>query len=75
MLIDCDSCTGRGLACGDCVVSVFLGTPALPDAPPVGTLEPLRPAQPVDLDLAEARALAVLADAGLVPPLRHVRPA
>jgi positive regulator of sigma E activity len=74
MLIDCDSCTGRGLACGDCVVSVFLGTPALPDAPR-GTLEPLRPAQTVDLDLDEAQALAVLADAGLVPPLRHVRPA
>ena len=25
MLIDCDSCTARGLACDDCVVSVMLG--------------------------------------------------
>jgi hypothetical protein len=25
VLIDCDSCTARGLACDDCVVSVMLG--------------------------------------------------
>ena len=25
MLIDCDSCTARGPACDDCVVSVMLG--------------------------------------------------
>jgi hypothetical protein len=74
MLIDCDSCTGRGHACGDCVVSVFLGTPALPGTP-VGVGGPEEPGQQVDLDAAEAQALAVLADAGLVPPLRHVRPA
>jgi hypothetical protein len=27
MVIDCDSCVVRGLACGDCVVSVLLGAP------------------------------------------------
>lgn len=27
MIIDCDSCAIRGLACGDCVVSVLLGVP------------------------------------------------
>ena len=27
MLIDCDTCEVRGLACGDCVVSVLLGPP------------------------------------------------
>lgn len=27
MIIDCDSCVIRGLACGDCVVSVLLGVP------------------------------------------------
>jgi hypothetical protein len=27
MVIDCDSCVVRGLACGDCVVSVLLGVP------------------------------------------------
>ncbi len=27
MIIDCDSCTVRGLACGDCVVTALLGSP------------------------------------------------
>jgi hypothetical protein len=56
MHIDCDSCAVRGLACGDCVVSVLLG------APPEG----------VHVDEAQRVALAVLADRGLVPPLRLV---
>lgn len=55
-VIDCDRCTMRGTACGDCVVTVLLG------GPPYG----------VELDEAEQRALGVLADAGLVPPLRMV---
>lgn len=29
MIIDCDSCVVRGLACGDCVVSVLLGPPGV----------------------------------------------
>jgi hypothetical protein len=53
MLVDCDSCAVRGPACGECVVSVVLG------APPGG----------VDLDADERRAIAVLADAGMVPHL------
>ena len=56
MLIDCDSCAVRGLACGDCVVTVLLG------ASPAG----------VELDDAEQAAISVLADQGLVPPLRLV---
>jgi hypothetical protein len=56
MLVDCDSCVVRGAACGGCVVSVVLG------APPAG----------VELDDEERRALAVLADAGMVPRLRLV---
>jgi len=61
MLIDCENCAVRGRACGGCVVSVMLG------APPEG----------VELDEEERRALAVLADAGVVPRLRLVprRPA
>jgi len=31
MLIDCDTCTVRGEACGDCVVGVLLGTPSALD--------------------------------------------
>jgi hypothetical protein len=56
VLIDCDSCEVRGLACGDCVVTALLG------APPEG----------VRLDDDERRALEVLAGSGLVPPLRLV---
>ena len=55
-VIDCDRCTMRGIGCGDCVVTVLLG------GPPFG----------VELDEGEERALEVLADAGLVPPLRMV---
>jgi hypothetical protein len=54
--IDCDGCAARGPACGDCVVTVLLG------APPEG----------VELDDAERRAIEVLAEGGLIPPLRLV---
>jgi hypothetical protein len=57
VIVDCDTCVARGPACGDCVVTVLLG-------PPQPWQEGLAP--------AEAAALAVLADSGLVPPLRLV---
>jgi len=60
MLIDCDTCAVRGLACGDCVVTVLLGRPAAD-------------ADGVDLDAAEQAAIQVLAGSGLVPPLRLVK--
>jgi hypothetical protein len=53
VILDCDTCSARGPACTDCVVTVLLGAP---------------PAWDVD----ETRALGVLADSGLVPPLRLV---
>ena len=56
MLIDCDSCAVRDLACGDCVVTVLLG-------PRAGIVE---------LDSAEQVALGALAGGGLLPPLRLV---
>jgi hypothetical protein len=56
MIIDCDTCTVRGVACTDCVVS-FLTV-----GPRPGT---------VDLVPAEAAAIDSLVSAGLVPPLRH----
>ena len=59
MLIDCDSCEVRGPACGDCIVTVLLG--AAPDG--------------VELDPAEQAAISVLAQTGLVPPLRLRRSA
>jgi len=56
MLIDCDHCAVRGLACSDCVVTVLLGAPD----------------HAAELGHAEQRAIDVLASAGLVPPLRLV---
>lgn len=53
MIIDCDRCEMRDVACDDCVVTALLGSPA--DA---------------DLGADTAAALRVLADGGLVPPLR-----
>ena len=59
-VIDCDSCQVAGLACQDCVVSVLLG---VPDPSIV----------PVPIEGEHARAMGVLADCGLVPPLRLQR--
>jgi hypothetical protein len=56
MLIDCDTCAVRGRSCGSCVITVLLGSP------PAG----------VDLDESERAAIAVLADAGMVPHLMLV---
>lgn len=56
MIVDCDSCAVRGPACGGCVMTVLMGNV------PAG----------IELDDAEQAALAVLADSGLIPPLRLV---
>ncbi len=56
MLIDCDSCAARDIACGDCVVAVLLGPRA----------------NSVELDSAEQDALGAFASGGLLPPLRLV---
>lgn len=63
MIIDCGTCAVAGLACDDCVVSVLLGVPEVPAA---STDLP-------DLPDDHAAAVAVLAESGLVPPLRLVR--
>jgi hypothetical protein len=52
MIIDCDRCEVRGLACGNCAATAIEGE---------GT----------ELGPAELRALTVLANAGLIPPLRY----
>jgi hypothetical protein len=57
LIIDCESCEMRNIACDDCVVTALLATP------PSG-----------ELDDDEAGALRVLADGGLIPPLRMRRP-
>jgi hypothetical protein len=53
MIIDCDRCEMRDIACDDCVVHALLGVP---------------PA--LDIEDETADALRVLADGGLIPPLR-----
>ena len=59
MLIDCDACVMKGPGCKDCVVTVVLGF----SAERSGTLR---------IDDDERAALDVLAESGLVPPLRLV---
>ena len=59
MIIDCDSCEVRGLACGDCVVSALLGGPpgeiddgeaaALEALADSGLVPPLRLVVPVEV--------------------------
>lgn len=58
MLIDCDRCEMRGVACPDCVVTALLGMDE----------------RQAEIGEAEARALRVLADARLVSPLRLCEP-
>jgi hypothetical protein len=53
MIIDCDRCEMRDIACDDCVVTALLGAPAGEGWNEETTV-----------------ALRVLADGGLVPPLR-----
>jgi hypothetical protein len=73
MVIDCDRCEVRGQACGDCVVGVLLGVPGVPQrAAPDAEAERRSGAAAVHLEAPERRALAVLADQGLVPRLRLV---
>jgi hypothetical protein len=57
LIIDCDTCVARDTAaCDDCVVTFLCSR---------------EPGEAVVIDVAEARALRMLGDAGLVPHLRH----
>ena len=86
MFIDCDTCTARGTGCSDCVVTVLLGAPpgwqgtdpsVVPmaarrdDGPTAEDVVVVPPGVVVEFDEVERRAVRVLAEAGLVPPLRH----
>jgi hypothetical protein len=52
MIVECERCELRGLACGNCAATFIA------EADP-------------DLGPAELRALTVLANAGMIPPLRY----
>ena len=59
LTIDCDDCTLQATsACDDCVVTFLCGR---------------EPDEAVVIDVAEVRAVRLLAEAGLVPALRHRR--
>jgi hypothetical protein len=59
LIIDCDECVLQGTdACEDCVVTFLCGAEA---------------STAVVIDIAEARAVRLLGDAGLVPHLRHAK--
>jgi hypothetical protein len=58
MLIDCDTCAMRDIACSDCVVSLLLDGPTVSSMP--------------EFDDDERRAVDLLAQAGLIAPLRLV---
>jgi hypothetical protein len=56
-VIDCAECVMQGTdVCDDCVVTFVVGR---------------EPGEALVIDVAERRAVRALADAGLVPDLRH----
>jgi hypothetical protein len=57
--IDCDDCAMQGTeCCADCLVTFICSREA---------------GEAVVIDVAEARALRMLSDAGLLPASRHIR--
>ena len=74
MKIDCDSCAVKDIACGDCVVNLFLSLPAVTvdhDAK-VNVSDEVDLNSRDDLTDAETHALEVMAQSGLIPHLRLV---
>ena len=64
LVIDCDTCVMRRTnACRDCVVTFLIDGQ--------GRAGGGRSTDAVVIDVAELRALRLLADQGLVPSLRH----
>lgn len=56
MIIDCDSCSLRDLACKDCVVTFFLN----------------KAEDSLDLSNQTTEAIQLLSSRGIVPPLRYL---
>ena len=61
MIIDCDSCIMRDIACKDCVVSVLISAPNN------------KSHEPSELGLEEARVIDLLSSRGMIPPLRYAQ--
>ncbi|MSV88030.1 MAG: hypothetical protein F2519_00425 [Actinobacteria bacterium] len=60
MKINCDTCVMKNLACGECVISVLL------EITSEGALVQ-------DISENQVQAISVLAENGLVPPLRFAQ--
>ena len=59
MIIDCESCVMRDIACRDCVVSVLIEAP------------PSRIDRGSEIGPEESRVIDLLASRGMIPPLRY----
>lgn len=59
MIIDCESCVMRDIACRDCVVSVLIEAP-------ISTIE-----RGSEIGPEESRVIDLLASRGMIPPLRY----
>ena len=62
MIIDCDNCLVRDIACGDCVVTVLIGSPRSAN-------ESISSGEN-RLTEDETRVIDLLASRGMIPPLR-----
>ncbi len=79
MTIDCERCESRGLACGNCAAGAIVSTAIVsqvrenshPGRPGAVTGPVVTEGHVPDLDPAELRALRVLANAGMIAPLRY----
>jgi hypothetical protein len=79
MIIDCDTCVVRDVACDDCVISVLLSSPRLEQPPPTEAasyveshFDCVESDNAIEFNSEEERAVVALAAFGLVPPLRLV---
>jgi hypothetical protein len=80
VLIDCDKCVMRDIACADCVVGALMAGQGRPETGSPGERAGSDTVHGhgtpgTEIGEPERQALGTLADAGLVPPLRLVLPA
>jgi hypothetical protein len=68
IVIDCDACVLRAIACGDCARTSVIGNG------PRGAPRDIRRESRVELDADQYEELQVLISAGLLPPLRYRLP-
>jgi hypothetical protein len=71
MLIDCDTCAMRDIACSDCVITMLLDGPTHA-ARSAHSARSAQQGVTADFDDDERRAVDALAGAGLIAPLRLV---